>query len=390
MFQFDFIDPDARGSDLTARSAAANAREEIGGLGSHTWGEHLTACWGEIAAGTKALLRRSNEHEVLAYVGTVLRAVDHRLVELIREPEVSSSRGPRGGIWCAAQALDASVMAWQRLRPSDGRRPRAFGSRLEQRIAESPLPALSTASVAATSRIASAALEQLARSLGPPETALRALEEAAVELAATGIAVWADARLRRPEGSLVDRTVTMHRLAADVGAAAAIEERACRSVSDSAADWLAVAIAREAPTISLALIDDPRADRVLRAEALSISSTAWIRRGALELLALQRLDHESNIVPLRCLRSPAHAAAAVRAAQLTVPMTAAGAATAWRRHSLALAQPVATYLRECTDRNTWFGDTREVLIGLLADSLAQAAKLDARFRNDGGSRARRA
>ena len=117
---------------------------------------------------------------------------------------------------------------------------------------------------------------------------------------------------------------------------------------------------------------------------------AWIRRGALELLALQRLDHESNIMPLRCLRIPVHAAAAVRAAQLPLPMTAAGAVTAWRRHSLALAQPVATYLRACTDRHPWFGDTREALIGLLSESLAQAARLDARFGNDGGHRARHA
>jgi hypothetical protein len=159
-------------------------------------------------------------------------------------------------------------------------------------------------------------------------------------------------------------------------------------VHDSAADWLAMAIAIEAPAISLALIDDPHADRVLRVEALSISSTAWIKRGALELLALQRLDHESNIMPLRRLRSPIQTAAAVRPAQLTIPMTAARAVTAWRRHSLWLAQPVATYLRACTDRNRWFGETREVLIGLLSDSLAQAAKLDARFGNDGGHRAR--
>ena len=63
------------------------------------------------------------------------------------------------------------------------------------------------------------------------------------------------------------------------------------------------------------------------------------------------------MMPLRCLRIPVHAAAAVRAAQLPVPMTAAGALTAWRRHSLALGQPVATYLRACTDRHPWFGGT---------------------------------
>lgn len=389
MFQFDFIDPDAPGSDLRARPAVANAREDIEGLGSPPWGGHLTACWGEITTDSEPLLARSDEH-VLAYGGTALSAVDHRLVELIREPEVSSSRRSRGGIWCAAQALDASAMVWQRLHPSVGRSPSALVARLEGRMAESPLPVLSTAAVAAKYRIAGAALDRLALSRGAPDTALRALEDAVIDLASTGIAIWVDARLGSREGGLVDRTVTMRRLAVDVGAAAAIEERACRSVRESAADWLAMAIAIEAPAISLALIDNPDADRVLRAEALSVSSAAWIRRGALELLTLQRLDHESNIVPLRRLRIPVHAAAAVRAAQLPVPMTAAGAVTAWRRHSLALAQPFATYLRACTDRHPWFGETREVLIGLLSESLAQAAKLDALFGNDGGHRARRA
>ena len=205
-----------------------------------------------------------------------------------------------------------------------------------------------------------------------------------------GIAIWADPRPGCRRGGLVDRTVTMHRLVARVGAAAAIEERACGLARDSAADWLAMAIAIEAPATSLALIDDPDADRVLRAEALSVSCMAWNRRGALELLALQRLDHESNIMARRCLRIPLHAAAALRAAQLPVPMTAAGAVTAWRRHSLALAQPVATYLRACTERHPWFGDTREALIGLLSESLAQAAKFDALLRNNGGHRARHA
>jgi hypothetical protein len=390
MFQFDSSDPDAPGSELRARPAVANIREGIDGLGSHAWGRHLSACWGEITADSEPRLARSDEH-VLGYCEMALSAVDHRLVELIREPGGSSSRSSRGGIWCAAQALDASAMAWQRLHPSVGRSSSALVSRLEGQMAEGPLPVLSTAAVAAKCRIAGAALDRVALSLGAPDAAVRALEDAVIDVASMGIAIWADPRSGCRAGGLVDRMVTMHRLAADVGAAAAIEERACRLARASAADWLAMAIAIEAPAISLELIHDPEADRVLRAEALSVSCMAWIRRGALELLALERLDHESNIMPLRCLRIPVHAAAAaVRAAQLPVPMTAAGAVTAWRRHSLALAQPVATYLRACTDRHPRFGDTREALIGLLSETLAQAAKFDPLFGNDGGHRARHA
>jgi hypothetical protein len=387
MFQFDFIDPDAPGADVRARPAVANIREDIDGLGSHAWGRHLSACWGEITADSEPRLARSDEH-VLGYCEMALSAVDHRLVELIRETVESSSRGSRGGIWCAAQALEASAMAWQRLHPSVGRSLSALVSRLEEQMVEGPPPVLSTAAVAAKCRIASAALDRLALSLGAPDAALRALEDAVIEVASMGIAIWADPRPGYRRGGVVDRTVTMHRLAADVGAAAAAEQRACHHPRASTADWLAMAIAIEAPAISLALIDDPYADRVLRAEALSVSCMAWIRRGALELLTLQRLDHESNLKARRRLRTPVHAAAAVRAARLPVPMTAAGAVTAWRRHSLALAQPVATYLRAYTDRHPWFGDTREALIVLLSESLAQAAKFDAFLGSDGGHRAR--
>ena len=281
-------------------------------------------------------------------------------------------------------------MAWQRLHPSLRRTPRALVSRLEGQMAEGPPPVLSTGAVAAKSRIAGAALDRLALSLGTPDAAVRALEDALIDVASMGIAIWADPRPGCRRGGLVDRTVTMHRLAARVGATAAIEERACGLARDSAADWLAMAIAIEAPATSLALIDDPDADRVLRAEALSVSSMAWIRRGALELLALQRLERESNFMARRCLRIPLHAAAALRAAQLPMPMTAAGAVTAWRRHSLALAQPVATYLRACAEPHPWLGDTREALIALLGESLAQTARLNALFRNEEGHCARHA
>jgi hypothetical protein len=308
MSQFDFIDPNAPGSDLRARPAVANLRDDIDRLGSHAWGGHLSACWGEITADSEPRLARSDEH-VLGYCEMALNAVDHRLVELIREPEGSSSRGARSGIWCAAQALEASAMAWQRLHPSLRRTPRALVSRLQGQMAEGP-PVLSTGAVAAKCRIAGAALDRLARSLGTPDAALGALEDAVIDVAS--IAIWADPPLRRGGQGLVDRAVTMHRLAADVVAAAAIEERARRLARESAADWLAIAIAVEAPAMSLAMIDDPDADRVLRAEALSVSSMAWIRRGALKLLALQRLERESNFMSRRCLRIPVHAAAAGR------------------------------------------------------------------------------
>jgi succinate dehydrogenase/fumarate reductase flavoprotein subunit len=41
-------------------------------------------------------------------------------------------------------------------------------------------------------------------------------------------------------------------------------------------------------------MNDPSADRVLRAESLSVLCAAWIARGALELLAVRRLEGESH------------------------------------------------------------------------------------------------
>jgi hypothetical protein len=99
-------------------------------------------------ADSEPRLARSDEH-VLGYCEMALSAVDDRLVELIREPDGNLARSSRGGIWCAAQALDASAKAWQRLHPSVGRNPNELVSRLEEQMAAGPLPVLSTAAVAA-------------------------------------------------------------------------------------------------------------------------------------------------------------------------------------------------------------------------------------------------
>ena len=374
--QFDFIDPDTPGQ-APPPPAAASVRECIGGGDAGAWNGLLTACWTEIAAETGALLTRPNDHEIWAHIGALLNAVNHRLVQLIGEPETGTPCRPLGSIWCAAQALNASVLSWQRLRPAAAPRFGVLVSRLERRMTEQTVPALSTSSVAATSRIASTALHDLILGPGRPEPALHRLEDAAVGLAASSIAAWQDTQLLRRRRGLIDRTVAMHRLAANVGAVAAFEEQGPGTGRDGAGDWLAIAIAREPPAFCLALVDDPRADRVLRADALTAGRAAWVRRGALELLALQRLDHEPNVAALRRLRMPPHAAAAMRAARLPEQKSAAGATVAWRRHSLALARTVATYLRADSAPNPWFRDTREALLELFSDSLAQAATLEA-------------
>jgi hypothetical protein len=311
-----------------------------------------------------------------------LHSVERGLVDVVRDPAASPAVGPRGSIWCAAQPLDASALAWQRLHPEAGWRYDALGMRLEREMAVHSRFALTATYVAATSRRANVALEQPASGVEPSETALEAFEAAAVALAATGIQAWVGVRSRRPAGSFIEQTLTMQRLAARVGASAALDPHAGRS----AGGWLAIAIAHTPPNLSLAVAEDPDADRVLRAEARIASSEAWIARGVEELRAVQRVDDEWNSVPPRCLRVPAPVAAATRAAAL--PVRTGGAAAAWGRHSFGLARLVGTYLTACAEPDPWFGVTRETLLDLLADSLAQAAQFDAPSgASDGGFRA---
>ncbi len=348
-----------------------------------SWHALLAACWRETAARSGPLLRRSSEHELLAYVGAVLSTVGHALVNLVHAPKADRGCEPLGAIWCAAHALDASALVWHGVRPGAGRRFGALGVRLQQRMGEGSGAAVSAAYIAATVRTASAALEQLALGGRPQEAALQAFEDAAVELARIGIQSWTDGRMRGRPVSFVDRTLTMHRLAAEVATTAAFEADAAGAGCGSTGDWLAAAIAQQMPAVAIALIEDPSADRVLRAEGLSIVRVAWVARGAAELLAVQHLDREASVAPLRRLRGPAHAAAAAQAAARRATTVPAGSTVAWRRHSLALARAVASYLRACAARDRWFGDTRQRLLDLLADSLAEAAKVNERLGGEG-------
>jgi hypothetical protein len=124
----------------------------------------------------------------------------------------------------------------------------------------------------------------------------------------------------------------------------------------------------------VAVIDDSDGDAVLHAEALSTLRAAWVSRGALELLVIHALDREPTAPP----RGPAAAyrIAAARAAAQARRLHAARIDAAWRKHSLALARTLATYMRARIANQRWPGDAREELIDVLADSLAQISRLD--------------
>lgn len=123
---------------------------------------------------------------MLTYAGISLHAVESALVDLIT---MSEARSARSSLWCAARALDASVVVRARLQP--GRLCyRELVVRLDARL-EQQHDAAPTATAAAVGlRTASGALETLARYDAPPAGPLDALDDGAVALAALAVAVW--------------------------------------------------------------------------------------------------------------------------------------------------------------------------------------------------------
>jgi hypothetical protein len=388
---FASIDPNRPGQTPTqARPAARDTgRAGAGTGGSDGWAVLLADCWREIAAETETGLGRADGHDVLAYTGTVLRVVEHALIELIRDPRVRACCEPRGSLWCAAQALDASALVSHRWRSAAGRRFQALGSALERRVQDGSGPPPSSALIAAGARRAIGVLEEIAGGAPPTPRALDVLDEAALALATVGIQVWSAERAVQSSGAsprlgAVAQALAVDRQTAELLATATNEAGALHAEQDGVGDWLAIAISRRLPAGPVAAIDDPGTDRVLRAESQSVLRAAWISRGAAELLALRRLDDESQGSPRRHTPWPAQRAAAARAA--IRPVQVGDLADGWRGHSLALARAVGTYLGACAGDKRWIGQTREELVELLADSLAHAAKLDALLGADGQGR----
>lgn len=343
-------------------------------------------------AADRAALGYADEHEMLAYAGATLVAVEHALVGLLTSPGRRAGAESNGPMWCAAQALDVTALVWHRLRPSSGRRFAALGTQLQQLVDQEPAPQPSAALAAASARTAADALERTAVRVSPVKGALEMLEHAALALAAVAIQLWT--HTVTPGGSTtprallgIDRAPAMRRHAARVVDAADAEMCAAPEEFNSVGDWLAVALARRSLTAALAVIDDPTSDRVLSAEASGVVQSAWISRGALELLALRCLAYESRALPRRHPRGAPHTVAAARAARCPATPVGMSNGRAWRAHSLALARTAATYLQAYATNDGWSGPTREELLSLLADSLAQASELGARFagEDEGGS-----
>ena len=148
--------------------------------------------------------------------------VAYVLIERVGDPAGESACEPRGSLWCAAQALDATALLWHRLRPAAGRRFGALGASLQHHVRTARAPAASRSFAAATARSAGAALEQLASRTRPLDDALEEFEGATVALGCMGVRLWAErCRPSHPGGSAVNRAVAVRRHAAEVAVVAA-------------------------------------------------------------------------------------------------------------------------------------------------------------------------
>ena len=307
--------------------------------------------------------------------------VERTLIDLVRGTIPTGGRG-RGALWSAALALNASAVVWHRLEPSAGRRFGELGIQLQERVRGNRVPPASAALLAAVSRRGALALERPLVGEERRSRALADLDDAALTLAAIGVTLHGDVGPARRSGlHAVSHALALHMVGEEVAAVAGTRARAAVAQYDAAGESLAVALAAPPPT-ELCAVDDPGADRVLRAEAITSARAAWVARGALELAAVRRLPKASR-PPARRLRTPPHAVAATRAATRSRPTAPVEAASAWRAHTLGLARAAGRYVRACQTTDELFAPVREELIDLLADSLLQTAWLDARLRATG-------
>jgi hypothetical protein len=377
-FQFASIDPERPAAAGLSRRSGRERSGAISDRARGTWQAQLAVCWRRVAARSARALARSDEHELLAYAGATLHMVEHTLIELGRDLSARPGCEPRSALWSAAQALDASAVVWHRFEPSAGRRFGVLGRRLQERIGEPRAPQPSAALIAAASRRGVLALDRLAIGEEPRHPALADLEDATLTLAAIGVALRGESdTAARSDPGAAPNAVALHRLAEEVARLAGARARCAIAAHHAAGEWLALALAA-GPPADLSVIDDPVADRVLRADALSGVRAAWVARAALELVAARRLLGVSRLSARRP-RTPPHRIAATRAATRSHATAPAEAESAWRAHTLGLARAAGSYVRACADSDGRFAPAREELVDLLADSLLQAARLDARL-----------
>jgi hypothetical protein len=169
--------------------------------------------------------------------GAVLRVVEHALIELFCDPSARACCAPRGSLWSAAQALDASALVSHSWRPDAGRRYESLGAALERRVSERSAPPPRRARIAASARRAAGAVEALAAGASPPRRALDELAEATIALATVGVQTW-EAERAAPRSRAARQLQTaahglaMHRQTAELLHAASGETRPVRSGRD--------------------------------------------------------------------------------------------------------------------------------------------------------------
>lgn len=319
-----------------------------------------------IAADSGQCLWGADDHAVLAHAEHWLHDVEAALVDLVTSRE---ARSARSSLWCAARALDASAVVRGRLQAIEPPY-RELVELLEVRLARQRGTRPSATAAAAGLRVATSALDELARPVATSDRAWRDLDAGAVALAALAVALWEDIRAARGG----DRRASLGSGSLHTVVRAAGLERELHTPRSRSADhWLDAALRTPAPTAAFELVERGDEDRVLRADALTAVRSAWITRGARELLVLQALDDVGRA---------AHTGHGLRDVARRHPLRnaapggrVASPALAWQLHTCALRRVAHGYADRSGD-----GDVRTSFLAIrrvLGGALRQISALDA-------------
>lgn len=267
------------------------------GLG---WRETFGDLWNQIALGD-LVGRHADPTSVAIKAKRHLEVVQRDLLALWKE----SGASRRSVLRCAAVPLECSARVWQAFGPVAGDRHlhllrRVEGTLLttERQILAAELPILvNRLTISHAVRVARAAIDDLMNASVDPPEALAAVEDAAVELAASAIRIAINLdqigsarrpRSRQPTG--LARQLEM--LAGEVSGAA----RARRSVrgadgqEEHIGAWLSAALSVDPPVGAIELATQRGGDPSLRADALMGLRARWLELAVGLWVIVESLD----------------------------------------------------------------------------------------------------
>ncbi len=273
---------------------------EAMGASQAEWRRSFGDLWSQVALGD--LIGCHTES-----VGVGLRAKQH--FEVVRSDLLALWRGSDAGrrsvLRCAAVSLECSARVWQAFAPVADKRQAALLRRLEdalvlaeRQIHAAELPVrVNRAAISRATHAACAAIDDLLVDRVDPADSLAALEDAAVDLAASAVRVAVSlgesGGFRRPQA---ERQAAPRRqlemLADEVSDGARARRSALQldEVEDHLGVWLSAALSVVPPTEAIELAFRGGTDRCLRADALCSLRARWLELSVGMWLVVLALD----------------------------------------------------------------------------------------------------